>query len=71
MLKLDPTTTVRELLTNHPEVFPVLVSRGMCEDCKTDPPPVPLGHFAAKHCDGDVDTLIADLERARGNAPAR
>ncbi len=64
MLTLTALTTVRDLLAAHPQAFDVLVSRGMCEDCKADPPPVPLGHFAAKHCGGDLSGLIEELGRA-------
>ncbi len=64
MLTLTALTTVRDLLAAHPETFPVLVSRGMCEDCRADPPPVPLGRFAAKHCGGDLNGLIEELGRA-------
>lgn len=64
MLVIDATTTVKELLTARPEVFPVLLGHGMCEDCQADPPPVPLGHFASKHCGGDVDGLLDELRQA-------
>ena len=64
MQTLDANTTVRELVTAHPRTFEVLVARGMCKDCKTDPPPVPLHHFAQKHCDGNLSGLLADLEAA-------
>jgi len=64
MQTLDGNTTVRELLIAHPQTFEVLVARGMCEDCRTDPPPVSLHHFAQKHCDGNLSALLADLEAA-------
>ena len=64
MMSIDASTTVRELLAAHPEVFEVLVARGMCADCRSDPPPVPLGHFAEKHCGGDVDGLLDEVNRA-------
>jgi hypothetical protein len=63
-------TTVCELLSRHPEVFPVLERHGMCADCKADPPAAPLHHFAGKHCGGDVQALIAELTAAIGGAPA-
>ena len=66
MLAISASTTVKELLTAHPEVFPVLLGHGMCEDCQADPPPVPLGHFAAKHCGGNLAGLLAELEQAMG-----
>ena len=59
---LTEDTTVRELLTTHPEVFDILLGHGMCADCQDDPPPVPLHHFARKHCGGDVLGLIRELE---------
>ncbi|GMV97138.1 MAG: hypothetical protein AMXMBFR83_14970 [Phycisphaerae bacterium] len=61
MLALHENTTVREVLTTYPQTFDVFLRHGMCEDCKTDPPPVPLHHFARKHCAGDVTGLIAEL----------
>jgi hypothetical protein len=63
MLSLEASTTVRDLVTTHPEAFSVLLKHGMCEDCKADPPPVPLGRFAAKHCGGDLSGLIEELGR--------
>lgn len=64
MLAIDGNTTVREILTQHPEAFPVFIGHGMCEDCKADPPPVPLHHFAGKHCGGNLGGLIAELNSA-------
>jgi len=66
MLTLDGDTTVRDLLTRHPEAFDVLAAHGMCEDCKADPPPVPLHHFADKHCAGDLKGLIDALSAVIG-----
>jgi hypothetical protein len=64
MMVINGDTTVRELLMQHPEVFDVLADHGMCADCKIDPPPVPLHHFAGKHCSGDVEGLIVELRQA-------
>ena len=64
MLDLEPSTTVRDLLTTHPEAFSVLMKHGMCEDCQAAPPPVPLGHFARKHCGGNVEGLLDELRGA-------
>jgi hypothetical protein len=61
MLNIDGNTTVRDLLTEHPRAFDVLASHGMCQSCKDDPPPVPLEHFAKKHCNGDLDGLIGQV----------
>lgn len=61
---LDAATTVRDLIRTHPEAFAVLLGHGMCEDCKANPPTVPLRHFADKHCGGDVDGLITELNTA-------
>lgn len=61
MQAIDANTTVRELLCSYPQTFEILVSHGMCEDCKHDPPPVPLHHFAQKHCRDDLAGLIAQL----------
>jgi hypothetical protein len=67
MLDINENTTVRELLTAYPQVFPILLGHGMCEDCQDDPPPVPLGHFAAKHCNGDIRGLLQELRRSVGD----
>ncbi len=40
-MTISETTTVRDLLTRHPETFDVFLRHGMCEDCKAAPPPVP------------------------------
>ncbi len=64
MMTIDESTTVLELLTAHPQTFDVLVNHGMCEDCKADPPPIPLHHFAAKHCSGDVEGVLHQLREA-------
>lgn len=64
MLELNALTTVRDLLTAHPGVFPILLGHGMCADCQANPPPVPLGTFAAKHCGGNLEGLIAELDEA-------
>jgi hypothetical protein len=70
MLELTAQTTVRDLLTVHPGVFPILLRHGMCADCQANPPPVPLGTFAAKHCAGDLAGLIAELQAAVRRHPA-
>jgi hypothetical protein len=62
-MKLTSDTTVKQLLETHPETFSVFLAHGMCEDCRESPPPVPLSHFASKHCDGDVAGLIDELSR--------
>ncbi|MFQ5590067.1 MAG: hypothetical protein ACE5HE_02780 [Phycisphaerae bacterium] len=66
MLDIDETTTVRELLTACPSVFPILLRHGMCEECRDDPPPVSLLYFAAKHCEGDIDGLLEELRSSIG-----
>ena len=63
-MTLGGDTTVRELLTKHPNAFDVLASHGMCQSCKDNPPPVPLHHFAEKHCAGDLMGLIKQIEEA-------
>lgn len=66
MNMIDGNTTVRELLLTHPATYKILLSHGMCEDCKADPPPVPLSHFANKHCGGNLDDLITELMQVMG-----
>ncbi len=68
MMTIDSSTTVRELVTAFPATFDVLLRHGMCPDCQADPPPVRLGHFAEKHCNGDVSGLLAELKGAAGPA---
>jgi hypothetical protein len=60
---MNGDTTVRELLSAHPEVFDVLLGHGMCADCQDNPPPVPLAHFADKHCAGDLAGLLEELKQ--------
>ncbi len=69
MESIDASTTVRELLAAHPETFAVLLGHGMCEDCRADPPAVPLGHFAAKHCGGDIAALLVELRAVIDRRP--
>ena len=71
MMKIDGHTTVREILGAHPETFPVFLAHGMCADCQADPPPVPLHHFASKHCGGNIQGLIAELRSAVAEVPDR
>jgi hypothetical protein len=62
MQPIDAHTTVRELLIAFPLAFEVLAAHGMCADCRNDPPPVPLLHFAQKHCDGNLTGLLAEID---------
>lgn len=62
-MQLSPTTTVREVLITFPASFDIFLSHGMCESCQEDPPPVPLAVFAKKHCGGDLNMLIGELEK--------
>lgn len=66
MLPLNENTTVRDVIQTYPKAFEVFLRHGMCEDCKADPPPVPLHHFARKHCGGDVPGLLSELNAAIG-----
>ena len=65
-MTLTETTTVKDLLTQHPQAAEVLLRHGMCADCQQNPPPVALGHFARKHCAGDLAGLIRELNAAIG-----
>ncbi|MCK4873031.1 MAG: hypothetical protein KAS72_09930 [Phycisphaerales bacterium] len=65
--KFKPDTTVRSVLADHPEVFSVFTSHGMCEDCAADPPSLPLAYFADRH-NVPVAALIADLDRCLADA---
>lgn len=64
LMTINGDTTVRELLTEHPGAFDVLASHGMCQDCRDNPPLVPLQHFALKHCGGNLRSLIEQIETA-------
>lgn len=66
MLELNPQTTVQALFAAHPEAFEVLHGYGMCEPCRSAPPPVPLEHFAAKHCGGNIEKLLEELRAVCG-----
>jgi hypothetical protein len=61
---IDGNTTVHDLLGRHPETFTVFLAHGMCADCQADPPPVPISHFAMKHCEGNLDELLGELRSA-------
>lgn len=63
-MQITEQTTVKDLLSAHPEAFPVLQRHGMCADCQDDPPPVPLGHFANKHCGGNILGLLREIHQA-------
>ena len=63
-MTLTESTTVKELLTTHPNAAQVLLRHGMCDDCRENPPPVPLGHFARKHCGGNLAGLLVELSAA-------
>ena len=63
-MQINGTMTVQDLLLKHPEAFDVLQGHGMCASCKKDPPPVPLQHFATKHCNGDLPSLVKEIEAA-------
>ena len=60
---LTGDTSVRDILTKHPETFPVFESHGMCADCKVSPPPAPLHHFSSRH-EVPLDQLITELTEA-------
>lgn len=64
MSSIDENTTVRELLSSYPDTFQVFLRHGMCEGCKSDPPPVPLHHFARKHCGGNITGLLDEILEA-------
>jgi hypothetical protein len=65
-MELMTTTTVSDLIGAYPEAFEVLMRHGMCADCRQSPPPVPLAHFAQKHCDGNIAGLLDELRAAIG-----
>lgn len=62
MTVIHSFTTVQDLILAYPQAFDVLARHGMCESCRLSPPPVPLEHFARKHCQGDVRGLLAELQ---------
>ena len=64
-VSLTGDTTVRELLLQHPQTYDVFASHGMCDSCRTAPPPVPLHHFSMKHA-VELDQLIGELNSAIG-----
>lgn len=55
---------VCDVLNETPTAFAVFERHGMCQDCKDNPPPVPIRHFAEKHCQGRIDEFLAELNQA-------
>ncbi len=62
-MEIGADTLVCDLLTRYPAVFDVFERHGMCTDCRAAPPPVPLGHFVNKHCNGDLPGFVQELRR--------
>ncbi len=56
-----PEMLVCDVLREYPQTWDVFLRHGMCEDCKTSPPPVPIQHFVDKHCDGQLESFLAEL----------
>lgn len=65
-MTLTGQTTVREMLTLHPIASGVMIEKGMCESCQANPPELPLAAFAKKHCGGDLDGLLSELQAVIG-----
>ncbi len=63
IITLTGDTSVRDILTKHPEAFPVFEPHGMCADCKAPPPAKPLQHFSSRH-GVPLDQLITELAAA-------
>ena len=61
-MTIEPLTRVNDLLASYPEAFSVLLNHGMCADCQANPPAVPLAHFAKRHCGGDIDGLLEEIQ---------
>lgn len=58
---VQATDLVCDVFANHPSAFDVFERHGMCEDCKQSPPPVPVSHFVEKHCNGQIDAFLSEL----------
>lgn len=58
---------VCDVLKEYPVVWSVFERHGMCDDCKASPPPVPIQHFVDKHCNGDLEMFLGELQVAVGN----
>ncbi len=54
---------VCDIFQKHPEAFDVFERHGMCADCKQSPPPVTVSHFANKHCNGNVEGFLHELNQ--------
>lgn len=52
---------VCDVFAKHPNVFDVFERYGMCEDCKQSPPPVSVSHFANRHCNGQIEEFLIEL----------
>ena len=62
---LTGNTTVRDVVIHNPGTFSVFEAHGMCDDCRTSPPSVPLHHFSQKH-EVPLEQLIAELSEVLG-----
>lgn len=59
-----PDDLVCDVLRRYPAAWAVFERHGMCADCKQSPPPVPLRHFADKHCQGRISEFLEELREA-------
>lgn len=52
---------VCDVFSKYPKAFDVFERHGMCDDCKSSPPPVPVTHFVSRHCDGRIEEFLQEL----------
>lgn len=63
---VKPQDLVCNVLTEHPAAWPVFERHGMCEDCKASPPSVSVQHFVGKHCGGNIERFLQEINEAIG-----
>lgn len=60
----QPDDLVCDVLAKYPQTWDVFIRHGICEDCRQSPPPVPVSHFANKHCNGRIEMFLQELTNA-------
>ncbi len=63
-MSFQATDLVKDVLSTHAQAWAVFERHGICEDCRNDPPPVPIQHFVDTHCDGKIDEFLDELNTA-------
>ncbi len=64
MASINAHDLVCDVLQKYPAAWAVFERHGMCEDCKTAPPPVPIQHFVDQHCNGNIFEFLQEIQHA-------